>query len=252
MTDRDETVDDTRFDDIEALLREVTTADTELTPPPSGLWAQIEAEALGEPSDSAAASLHARVPPTSIGAPSEQPASQPSEPSSETASVHSIEHRRRRWTTPVFVGVAAALMLVVAGFVAISRSADEPSTVVARAQLTYDAATFDELGATAMADAELIEGDDGTAEIKIVDASLPSPGAETADLEVWLIRPDAAGGIADIVSLGLVDPDDPGTFEVPAAYDPAEFNLVDISVEPRDGPPTHSGRSILRGPLVQA
>ena len=251
MTDRDETVHDARFDDIEALLREVTTADAELTPPPSGLWARIEAEALGEPSDSGPASPDARVPLTSIGGPSEQPAS-PSEGSSETASVHSIEHRRRRWTTPVFVGVAAALMLVVAGFVAISRSNDEPSTVVARAQLTYDAATFDDLGATATADAELIERDDGTAEIKIVDASLPSPGAEPADLEVWLIRPDASGGIADIVSLGLVDPDDPGTFEVPAAYDPAEFNLVDISVEPRDGPPTHSGRSILRGPLVQA
>lgn len=66
---------------------------------------------------------------------------------------------------------------------------------------------------------------------------------------MWLIRPDDEGNVADLVSLGVVDPADPGTLDVPAGYNPDVFFVVDISVEPRDGDPAHSGRSILRWPL---
>ena len=106
---------------------------------------------------------------------------------------------------------------------------------------------FDALGARARAGADLIAGDGGHS-IELVDAALPSPEAG-ADLEVWLIRPDDEGNVADLVSLGVVDPADPGSLDVPAGYDPGAYFVVDISVEPRDGDPTHSGRSILRGPL---
>ena len=102
-----------------------------------------------------------------------------------------------------------------------------------------------------MAGAELVENDDGNTEIRIVGASLPDPTGEPADLELWLIEPDADGNVADLVSLGLVDSGDPGAYQVPDGYDPGTFFVVDISVEPRDGLPAHSGRSILRGPLVQ-
>ncbi|MYE67669.1 MAG: anti-sigma factor [Acidimicrobiia bacterium] len=124
---------------------------------------------------------------------------------------------------------------------------DDPEVVLAAASLAYDAETFDALGAQARARAELVADGDRRS-IQIVDASLPSPEAG-ADLEVWLIRPDDKGGVADLVSLGVVEPAAPSTLDVPADYDPALFFVVDISVEPRDGDAGHSGRSILRGPL---
>lgn len=40
-----------------------------------------------------------------------------------------------------------------------------------------------------------------------------------------------------------------GRFTVPADIDLAEYSLVDISEEPDDGDPQHSGDSIVRGPL---
>ncbi|MXV86058.1 MAG: anti-sigma factor [Acidimicrobiales bacterium] len=82
----------------------------------------------------------------------------------------------------------------------------------------------------------------------LVDASLPAAGSG-ADLEAWLIQPDDHGNVADLVSLGLIDPADPGSLAVPLGYDPSLYSVVDISVEPRDGDPAHSGRSILRGVL---
>jgi hypothetical protein len=36
---------------------------------------------------------------------------------------------------------------------------------------------------------------------------------------------------------------------VPAGIDTGEYDLVDISEEPYDGDPTHSGDSIVRGQL---
>ena len=55
---------------------------------------------------------------------------------------------------------------------------------------------------------------------------------------------------AALVSIGLVDPGYPGPLDVPAGYDPSAYFVVDISIEPRDGDAGHSGRSILRGPLL--
>ncbi|MDR7188866.1 hypothetical protein J2Y46_001689 [Microbacterium sp. BE35] len=62
--------------------------------------------------------------------------------------------------------------------------------------------------------------------------------------EVWLITADASA----LVSLGELD-GKKGTFVVPADVDLREYVLVDVSQEPLDGDPTHSGDSIVRGPL---
>ena len=40
-----------------------------------------------------------------------------------------------------------------------------------------------------------------------------------------------------------------GSLAVTAGYDPGDYSVVDISVEPRDGDAGHSGRSILGGSL---
>ena len=199
--------------ELEAMLRDLDSEDLELIEPPAEVWEGIES-AVRAADDTGGTVVPLEAP--------------------------------RRALRRVVLGVAAALILVAVAL-AVTLTRDDPAIVVATASLAYDVEAFDALGAQARARAELIT-DDGRASIQFVDAALPSPEAG-ADLEVWLIRPDDEGNVADLVSLGIVNPADPGALDVPAGYDPDVFFVVDISVEPRDGDARHSGRSILRGPL---
>jgi anti-sigma-K factor RskA len=87
--------------------------------------------------------------------------------------------------------------------------------------------------------ATLVREADGSLRLRLVESGLPP--ADDAYYEVWLIAPD----ITRMVSLGPLHPG--GDYVVPRGIDPAEYPIVDISVEPVDGEPTHSGRSVLRG-----
>ena len=62
-------------------------------------------------------------------------------------------------------------------------------------------------------------------------------------LELWLIDPS----VTKMVSLGPLRPD--GLYDLPPGVDPSAFPIVDISAEPVDGDPAHSGNSLLRGTL---
>ena len=200
--------------DLESMLRDLESEDLELLEPPAEVWEGIESEVR-----------------TTADAP---------------GNVVQLEARRRRMRR-FALGVAAALVLAAAGVATYTLTRDDQAVVVATASLAYDPEVFDALGAEARAGADLIREDDRHS-IEIVDSSLPSPEAG-ADLEVWLIRPDDAGNVVDLVSLGVVDPANPGSLDVPSGYDPSTYYVLDISVEPRDGDVGHSGRSILRGPL---
>ena len=70
-------------------------------------------------------------------------------------------------------------------------------------------------------------------------------GLEAGDgyLELWMIDPS----VSKLVSLGPLRDD--GVYVLPASVDPAEYPIVDVSVEPVDGNPAHSGASLLRGQL---
>jgi hypothetical protein len=89
----------------------------------------------------------------------------------------------------------------------------------------------------------------GRAELVSIDDSihlrLETEGLDTADgfFEVWLIDPS----VTELVSLGPLRAD--GDYDVPSGVDPAAFPIVDISDEPVDGDPSHSGASVLRGQL---
>ncbi len=50
-----------------------------------------------------------------------------------------------------------------------------------------------------------------------------------------------------MVSLGAVDGS--GRLAIPRGIDPTVYRVVDVSIEPADGVPTHSGRSVLRGTM---
>ncbi len=53
-----------------------------------------------------------------------------------------------------------------------------------------------------------------------------------------------------MVSLGVLGAGDTGEFVVPEAALADGYTLVDVSDEPDDGEPTHSGDSVLRGDLA--
>ncbi len=207
--------------DIEAMLRDLDADELELVAPPAEVWVGIE---------------------------SALDADRTAEP---VANIVSISSRRNRWIAPA-LAVAAAAVLAVAGIVVFSGRGSSTPDVLASAQLAFDADRFDPLGENASATVSLIDADNRL-ELTIDQADLPTDLSEPADLEIWLIEPDADGNVVDLVSLGVVHPDDDAeTFPVPAGYDPAVYTVVDISVEPRDGNHDHSGRSILRGALTDA
>jgi anti-sigma-K factor RskA len=79
---------------------------------------------------------------------------------------------------------------------------------------------------------------------RVVQVDLDAPALDDGYYELWLI--DSA--VVGMVPLGMVQP---GTqeFELPPDLDLTQFPIVDVSVEPLDGVPTHSGDSVARGEL---
>ncbi len=143
--------------------------------------------------------------------------------------------RRPGWIAPV--AAAAAAVVLVGGIGAVWLSLQPtPATVLASAQLD---AFPDWVGATGSA--TVTESADGS---RVVDVSVDLPAGEEGFREVWLISSDTS----QLVSLGIVDGAS-GTFTIPAGLDLSRYDLVDISEEPFDGDPTHSGDSIVRGQL---
>jgi anti-sigma-K factor RskA len=152
---------------------------------------------------------------------------------SEVSEVSELADRRRRspWRRMGLVAVAAAAAVVaVAIAVAVLRPADDD--VVAEA-------TLEPLVPGVGGDARLVASD-GSLELRLSAAGLPTPNGY---YEVWLIDPT----VSRLVSLGPLRPD--GRYEVPAGVDPHAFPIVDVSEEPADGAPTHSGVSVLRSEL---
>jgi hypothetical protein len=126
--------------------------------------------------------------------------------------------------------------------------------------------------AVGAAGALLLSGDDGTAPAQVVAqadlAALPehqgsgSATVHTSDgervlvvdvsdltkgdgfYEVWLLDSEAQR----LVSLGLLEGDE-GRFPLPEQVDVGEYPVVDVSIEPTDGDPAHSGNSVVRGTL---
>ncbi|MEJ5945586.1 anti-sigma factor [Pseudokineococcus basanitobsidens] len=89
--------------------------------------------------------------------------------------------------------------------------------------------------------------DDGDRRVLDVEMTSGGTGADPARAyeEVWLLGPDAQ----PLVSLGVLG-DGRGSFVVPAVADGQGRLVVDVSVEPLDGGPEHSGHSVARGEMT--
>ncbi len=157
-----------------------------------------------------------------------------------TAAVIPLARARRR--TMLFAAAAAVAGLVagsaVTGLVVSGGDDDGPrGTVVASTRL---AALPEHEGS---GDAEVLGV--GTGRILELDVSGLSKGA--GFYEVWLL----GDGGKRLVALGVIDPAQGPTarFPLPADLDLSQYPIVDISLEPADGDPAHSGDSIVRGVL---
>ena len=142
------------------------------------------------------------------------------------------EHRRRRWALPL--SIAAAAVVAVVGIAVFTRDdAADNVAMVATVQL-------DTLAGGGSGSAELVEHD-GHLELHVHTAGLD---AGDGYLELWMIDPT----VSKLVSLGPLRADE--VYVLPPGVGPAEYPIVDVSAEPVDGNPAHSGASLLRGELA--
>ena len=105
-----------------------------------------------------------------------------------------------------------------------------------------------------VADLAALEGFEGSgrAELTGRDLEVALQGLEPVKgefYELWLLRLDG-GELTDLKALGTID--DEGEFHIDDDVDLSKFNVVDVSLEPDDGNPKHSGVSVLRGELPRA
>lgn len=80
-----------------------------------------------------------------------------------------------------------------------------------------------------------------------IDAAGLSPNRNGAVYTVWLLNRDMT---MEPVGSFQVGPDGAAKLTMPMPYDAKRFDFVDISVEPDDGVPTHSGKSVLRAEIT--
>lgn len=151
---------------------------------------------------------------------------------------------RPRHRVPVWAAGLAAGVALVAGLGLGRMSLDDatlpgrdaPEAVVAAANLT----ALDSTAGRGVA--RVVESDD-TITLRVQASGL---GDEDGFYEVWLINVDGKR----MVALGVLADGDAGEFQVPRGTLDEGYLIVDISVEPDDGDPTHSGVSLARGELV--
>jgi hypothetical protein len=163
---------------------------------------------------------------------------------SATATVTPLRARsgRRRFDSTRVLQLAAALVVLAGIAVAVTRYSgdDKPTRELATAMMTDDGLP---VATTETAQARVVcDGDNCAVEVDL--SALPDAGAD--DLELWVINDD----VTDMFSLGYVTEND-GRFALPFGVTPEDFPIVDISLEPRDGVPTHSGQSVLRGVFTE-
>lgn len=163
-------------------------------------------------------------------------------PAPRDAEVTSLSERRDRripWWTAV---VAAAAALVVGLGVGQVLAPQEEGTAPAdEVLMAADLAALDGPEARGMAEA-VAAGSDDTLTIRVRASELQADGL----VEVWLINLDGKR----MVSLGFLASGESGDFDVPARLMDEGYRIVDISSEPDDGDPTHSGVSLARGELA--
>ncbi|GLB67197.1 anti-sigma factor [Arthrobacter mangrovi] len=204
-----------------------------LTQPSAGVWTAIHRElALDE--SLAADPLEPERP----REPAEQQEPKEAQEPTSLADRRSASRTRgtgtapRRNTALWLIAAAAAVVIAAAGISwVVTQQSQTPPLAAARLEPLANFATT--------GTAEVVERG-GERELTVELSDQEASGYQ----EVWLIKPDLSG----LVSLGVMDSRS-ATFAIPPGLNLAEYPIVDVSDEPLDGNPAHSGVSIVRGSL---
>ncbi|QSR29658.1 hypothetical protein CFI00_03890 [Nocardioides sp. S5] len=196
-----------------------------LAAPPPGLRARVMAEALGRPTATGTGTAAGETPP------------------GDPVPLAS----RRRGGVPLWLASAAAVTALVAGLGMGRMSAGEPEAAPVEPEPTGSVLAATSLTALdSDAPRGAVEAVNDTDDVVTVSVRATELGDDPGFHEVWLINVDGER----MVALGILARSDNGTFEVPRRLIEEGYRIVDISVEPDDGDPTHSGVSLARGELV--
>lgn len=215
----------------------VGAGDEMLVAPPPSLWqaiaAQIDAEQSGQTGQSGQSGQS--------GAPQDQPRT-PAAPVTETEPSATVTPLRRFARVPTWLAATAASVALAAGVGVGAMLAAPDEQPAPQAQV---------LGNTRLTTLDASAQDRGAAEVRRHDDRVVLH-VEASDLdgpdgtrEVWLINVDGTR----MVSLGLLPDGQAADFDFPERLLEQGYRIVDISFEPDDGDPTHSGDSLARGTI---
>jgi hypothetical protein len=102
-----------------------------------------------------------------------------------------------------------------------------------------------------------LPGQEGQATVSVVDGAFGRTVEVTMDaepppgqlLEVWLLTEDRQ----HMVPIGVLEPGaEGGSWEMPEGVTFSAYPVVDVSIEPDDGDPAHSGNIMMQGTLAPA
>lgn len=226
--------------ELESLRHVVRTArsgspDDAPQAPPEHVWEGIRTE-LGLTTP---ATPDAPTPDAGPPGPVVQDAATDEPPADELGAARHRRLRRAR-TAPLLMAAAAAGAVV--GGLGVWALTDGPG--VEPAPEVVASTTLDPLPSWDVQGTASVElAADGT---RLLVVEVPGAGTGDADgyHEVWLLDPD----VSQLVSLGVLEGES-GTFAIPAGLELDALPVVDVSLEPYDGDPTHSGDSVVRGTL---
>lgn len=158
-----------------------------------------------------------------------------------------VVHERRG--VPVWLTAVAAALALVAGIGLGRIGTDDPPTPEATSLPSVDTSTVVASTSLTALDSDASRGEasavrsDDSVTLRVRASDL---GDEDGFHEVWLINVDGER----MVGVGILADGDEGEFLVPRHLIDEGYRIVDISVEPDDGDPTHSGVSLARGELA--
>ncbi|MER6346556.1 anti-sigma factor [Streptomyces sp. NPDC001595] len=233
-----------RLRHVVATTRAPVVRDDELLEPPADLWDDI-ADELGLGSrpgaahrDTARADGGEEVPPQ----PSSQPTQtttrvmRPPEDGGGATTAPPVPRPRRLSRFAVMLTACAALLGAAAG-AGITWWAGDDTAVTAPAT---QGARLDSLQAGSVGYARLTGGDSG----RTLDITVQGLPQTSGYFEVWLMDRSHT----KLISMGVLGPDGHAALPVPDNVDLTEYSVVDVSVQPYNGKPDHSGDSLVRGP----
>jgi hypothetical protein len=150
--------------------------------------------------------------------------------------------RRRRRLAAGLAGLAAGLIIGIAGTAGIVHLTQAPATrVVAEIALRPlpQFPQWQDAAGTAVMRA--------TARQQLMAVTLHAP-RQPGFYEVWLLARDGVS----MISLGDLNAGHTGTFIIPPGTDLQDYSRIDISLQPFDGSTQHSKTSVVRGSLPAA